>query len=381
MTASAFDAAMQKVWDAGVRLLRGSLTLADDVAPIAPSSVTGDPTHDPAAAAGGQGILDTAALWPSMMWLAAVIALGLFCYQLTSVAFRGGRGMFRAFTGPAQFGIAIALTTGAVATLLTAADGLSTMFLSVLSERGDFVAVLDNPTVADRIGPDPDLGDVEDDVRSMLLGLAAMFGTIPAGFGIALIMIFRQAAVLVLIATIPIAAAGLVADSTASIFWRSARWVLAAILVEPALALVLLIGVNVMAPADGVAGLLAGTAVLVVSLACPAVLYRLLAFVDPGTAAGTALRSRREWQGFTEPGSDNGTSEAINTARYAERAHRHRESPAALVVGELGGSTAPEGAIGKARTVTVLAPRDHPPTAAGTGPPDEAELPPVRETR
>jgi hypothetical protein len=64
-----------------------------------------------------------------------------------------------------------------------AADGLTTMSLSGLSEQGDFASVLDNPTVADRIGPDPDLGNVADDNRSVLLGLAALFGTIPARAG------------------------------------------------------------------------------------------------------------------------------------------------------------------------------------------------------
>jgi hypothetical protein len=341
MTASAFDAAMQRVWDAGNRLLQGGLTLADDVASIDPSGITGG--------AEGGTVSGIASLWPSMVWLAAVIALGLFFSQLISVAVRGGRGMFRAFTGPAQFGIAMALTTGAVATLLTAADGLTAMSLSSLSEQGSFSAVLENPTVADRIGPDPDLGDLEDDLRSMLLGLAAFFGTIPAGIGLALLMIFRQAAVLVLIATIPIAAAGLVADTTASIFWRSARWILAAVLMKPALALVLLVGVQVMGRADGVAGLLAGTAVLLVSLSCPIVLHRLLAFVDPGTAAGTAVRSRRDWRGPSEPSGDDGASEAINIARYSDRSHRvggpAHGGTTAGGEGELGGTTAvPAGA-------------------------------------
>lgn len=336
MTASAFDTAMQRVWDAGIQLLAGGFALADNVASIDPSSISGDPA--------GGSVADTASLWPSMVWLAAVIALGLFFYQLISVAVRGGRGMFRAFTGPAQFGIAIALTTGAVATLLTAADGLTTMFLNGLSEQGDFASILGNPTVADRIGPDPDLGDVDAGARPMLLGLAAFFGTIPAGIGFAVLMVFRQAAILVLIATIPITAAGLVADTTASIFWRSARWILAAILMKPTLALLLLVGVNVMARAAGVAGLLAGAAVLLVSLSGPIVLFRLLAFVDPGTAAGAAVRSGREWRGFSEPGSDNGTSEATNIARYAEQAHRpttaHDGGPTASGEGELGGTTA-----------------------------------------
>ncbi|MBC3189529.1 hypothetical protein H7X46_00400 [Pseudonocardia sp. C8] len=336
VAASAFDAAMQKVWDAGVWVLKGGFTLADDVSRV-----------DANAVMGGQG---AGALWPSMLWLSATIALGLFFYQLTAVALRGGRGMFRAFTGPAQFGIAIAVTTGTVATLLTASDELTTMFLRTGLDSTNFAAVLDNPDVSARVGENPDLGDVEDGIRSMLLGLAAVFGIIPAGIGFALQMIFRQAAILVLVATIPICAAGLVADSTASWFWRAARWILAAIVMKPALALVLVIGVNIMGRAQGVAGLLAGTAVLLVALFCPMVVYRLLAFVDPGTGAGMAVRSRGGAREASEPGSDSGTSEAMNIARHTEQAYRMGSGPSGSAStgggGELGGTTARPAAAG-----------------------------------
>lgn len=164
MAESAFDAAMQKVWDGGVWLLKGAFTLADNVSQV-----------DAATAMGGEG---SGALWPSMVWLSAMIALGLFFYQIASVAIRGGRGMFRAVSGPIQFGIAVAITTGTVATLLTAADGLTTMFLQTGLDSANFSAVMDNPDFAARVGENPDLGDAEDNVRSMILGLAAVFGVI-----------------------------------------------------------------------------------------------------------------------------------------------------------------------------------------------------------
>ncbi|WP_130295347.1 hypothetical protein [Pseudonocardia sediminis] len=335
MAESAFDAAMQKVWDGGVWLLKGAFTLADNVSQV-----------DAATAMGGEG---SGALWPSMVWLSAMIALGLFFYQIASVAIRGGRGMFRAVSGPIQFGIAVAITTGTVATLLTAADGLTTMFLQTGLDSANFSAVMDNPDFAARVGENPDLGDAEDNVRSMILGLAAVFGVIPAGLGFALQMIFRYAAVLLLVATIPISAAGLVADATASWFWRALRWLLAAILLKPALALVLVIGVNMMARATGVAGMLAGTAILLISVFCPMVIYRLLAFVDPGTGAGMALRSAGSGGGSSEPGSDGGTSESINTARQADAARGPGGGgESSAVGGELGGSTASPAAAGRA---------------------------------
>lgn len=345
---SGFDAVMQKVWDAGVWVLRAGFELADQVSWVDPSTITGKAEQRPdspnpatavdAATAGGQSL----SLWSSLIWLATLIALGLFFYQLISVALRGGRGMFRAFTGPLQFGMAIALTSGMVAVLLGAADGLTTFFLSQLGGDGSFGATLANDTVAARVGENPDLGDsIEEGARAMILGLAALFGIIPAAIGFALQMIFRQAAILVLVATIPLLAAMLVADSTAPSFWRGVRWLLAAILMKPALALVLLIGVSVMARAEGVAGLLAGAAVLLVSLFCPMVIYRLLAFVDPGTGAGMALRSGGGGRGSSAPGADGGTSESINVARMARSGGGGSDGAASAGGGgELGGSTA-----------------------------------------
>ena len=356
---SAFNDAMQAVWDSAIWLLKGGFTLADQVSQVSPGTITGNDADNPASVpgappapppGGAQSAVDLGSLWSTMVWLAALIALGPFFYQLTTVALRGGRGMLRAVTGPAQFGIALAVTTGAVAVLLTGADGLTQLFLSNLGEQGSFTAIMDNPAVADRFGQNPDLGaDVEDGVRSMILGLAALFGVIPAALGFALAMIFRAAAIMVLIATVPIAAACLISDSTASMFWRVVRWLLAAVLMKPALALVVVIGVNIMSRTDGVAGLLAGTAVLLISLFCPMVLYRLLAFVDPGTGAGMAVRSGGGSRSAGEPGGDNGTSEMINTARASQKAYQMGSgggsgggggAGGAAGGGELGGSTA-----------------------------------------
>lgn len=360
---SAFSSAMQAVWDSAIWLLKGGFGIADTVSRVEPGAITGNdadnpdpiprsdgtlpPPPPPPAPEGAETAADLGSLWSTMIWLAALIALGLFFYQLASVAVRGGRGMFRAVIGPVQFGIALAVTTGAVAVLLTGADGLTTLFLSNLGEQGSFTAILDTPAVADRFGDNPDLGaDVEDGVRSMILGIAALFGVIPAAIGFALAMIFRAAAIMVLIATVPVAAACLISDSTASMFWRVVRWILAAVLMKPALALVVVIGVNIMSRTQGVAGLLAGTAVLLISLFCPMVLYRLLAFVDPGTGAGMAVRSAGGSRSAGEPVGDNGTSEMINNARATQKAYdigSGGSSSSGAAGGELGGSTAATG--------------------------------------
>ena len=61
---------------------------------------------------------------------------------------------------------------------------------------------------------------------------------IPAAFGYLLIMLVREAALLILTATMPIAAAGALGDGTKAWMWKSIRWFVAACLTSPLLALV-----------------------------------------------------------------------------------------------------------------------------------------------
>ena len=68
---------------------------------------------------------------------------------------------------------------------------------------------------------------------------------IPAAFGYLLIMLVREAALLILVATMPIAAAGALGDGTKAWMWKSIRWFVAACLTSPLLALVVGLGVQI----------------------------------------------------------------------------------------------------------------------------------------
>ena len=82
-------------------------------------------------------------------------------------------------------------------------------------------------------------------VAATVLGLTSLLLLIPAGFGYVLIMLVREAALLVLTATAPIAAAGALSAGTRAWLWKSLRWFLAACLTAPLLALVLGLGVQI----------------------------------------------------------------------------------------------------------------------------------------
>ena len=220
---------------------------------------------------------------------------------------RGGRGMFRLATGPLAYAIAVGMTAGGIGLLFAAGDGLTTMILDQGLKADGFVGVLDSPAAAKFFIPAPNLdaptGPRTPDPGPRGVGRRARQparrdhaggrprnrGGVrgdPGGLGFLLESIFRLAVFAVLVATSPITAAGLLADATASWFWRGLRWAITAAVLKPALALVLIIGVNMLSRPTGLSGLLAAAGGLLVALFCPFALYRLLAFVDPGTNAG-----------------------------------------------------------------------------------------------
>lgn len=262
---SGIDAVMEALWTGCLWLLRSAFELMDSISTF---------TVDPHSGSIGP-------VWSTMVWLSGAIALGLFFWQLSTAVLRGGRGMARAATGPVSYGVALAVTAGVVGLLVQGADGLTTLLLEHGLRAENFSAAFHTTTLGQ---------GVANGVKAVALGLIGFFGLLPAGLGYTLEIIWRQAAILVLVATVPITAAGLLAQSTASWYWRTARWTIAAVMVKPALALVLVIGFSVLAQTSGPTGVLAGVGVLWVSLVAPLALYRLLAFIDPGTDAGGAFR-------------------------------------------------------------------------------------------
>lgn len=268
---SALDSMMKAVWTASVELLAAVFELIDRF-----STFTVDT---------GSGAIG--AVWPTLLWVSGVIAIGLFFWQLALAALRGGRGMLHTATGPIAYGIALTVTVGVVAAVLQAGDGLTTTILSAGLDVDNFTAAWTHMPLSGT--------QAVDGVKAMVLGLAAVFGVLPVAFGYLIELIWRQAVILLLVATIPISAAGLLAQSTAPWFWRTMRWTLAAIAMKPVLALSVVLGVASLGGASGVIGLLAGIGVLAVSLLAPFALFRLFAFVDPNTQAGVGLR-----QAFTD---------------------------------------------------------------------------------
>lgn len=331
---------LEGVWQSGLSMLRGAFGLADSLTEF-------DIVAQFAARQGGGGLHDVTA---GVLWLAILVAIGLFFTQLLLVAVRGGRGMWRAVTGPFQFGLALAVVWATIGTALAAAGGLTDGLLTLGFGDGAFARIVDpppaDPALRDPSGgvrailvEQPDLGPGLDDLtRALIMAVIGAVGWVCA-LGFAVEMVIRQAIILVVVAVSPIAAAGLLSEATSSWWWRTTRWLIAALLLEPALALVLAAGVGLLSSATGIAALLSAAAVLLSALFCPWAVYKLLAFVDPATGSGTQLRALaatyRPVAGGPGPGAGSRAAvEAAHTARF----DRHTRTTSGSTSGSTSGA-------------------------------------------
>jgi len=115
-------------------------------------------------------------------------------------------------------------------------------------------------------------------VKGGALALMSLFGVIPIGLGFAFENVMRAATIYLLLAVIPITAAGLLSGNTSSWYWKTSHWMMAAIAMKPVMALALALGVGIAGGGQGLAALIVGLAVLFVALFAPLALFRLFAF-------------------------------------------------------------------------------------------------------
>ena len=151
-----------------------------------------------------------------------------------------------------------------------------------------------------------------------------------AAIGHLLVMLTRGGALMVLSATTPISAAGLVSDAGRSWFWKSLRWFHAAAFTPVLMILVLGIGIQMTTGvANGLADktqaaigtALPGVILILISCFAPLALFKLLAFVDPGTSSGAAVR-----QGLAAQGGLQGLLGGMSGSGVIRRRLEHRRA-------------------------------------------------------
>lgn len=274
LAADAWKSAMTGLWSAGLWMLKLAFGVID--AFTTPDVTAGGPLS---------GVL------PTTLWIGATVAALMMFVQLsTAMVRRDGQSLGRVLLGVGQFAAVWAGYLGVAAVFIAAASGLEhaivAQMLHVQSLSGyDLTASWPRK-----------LSDV---TVATVLGVSALLLVIPAAFAYLLIMLVREAALVVLVATAPITAAGLLADATKTWFWKSLRWFISCVLIAPTSALVLGIGVKLSEgvvngkgdkTAAAVGTAVVGAMVIAIGATTPMVLFRLLSFVDPGTASGAALR-------------------------------------------------------------------------------------------
>lgn len=262
-------------------------------------------------------------------WMGGTLLIILLMVRIGAVAFRrDGQGLGRMFIGLGQFVLVWVAWLSYAGLVMASANGLSTAIMEALLgvdpwARLTFTSLIVSPE------------DLTDGVLATVLGFMGLFLWVGA-IGYLLVMLTRAGALIILVATAPISAAGLVNDSQSSWFWKSFRWFHAAALTPVLIALVMGVGIKlttgvVVEQGDGFAATL-GTAipgVVLICIACfsPLALFKLLAFTDPGTSSGAAMRA-----GFASAGGLSGViaggSSQGSTSTAASTTDQHGRSQA-----------------------------------------------------
>jgi type IV secretion system protein TrbL len=285
VAADAWKAAMTGLWSAALWLLQLAFKIIDAF------------TEPDLSAHGPMG-----AILPTTMWLGGAVVGVMFFVQLAlALVRRDGKSLGQVLTGTVQFGAVWVGYLGVAGGLVLAASGLEKGILQSMLHVDAFSAV--------------DLShswprSIDDATIATVLGVSGLLLVIPAAFLYLIIMFVREAALIILVATAPISAAGLVSDVSKVWFWKTLRWFIASLLIAPAAALILGMGVKVsQGVIDGqgdktvaaVGMAVVGSLMILIGALCPMVLFKLLAFVEPGTASGAALR-----QSWTDAGGMSG---------------------------------------------------------------------------
>jgi type IV secretion system protein TrbL len=232
------------------------------------------------------------AILPFTFGIGGSVAALMVLLQLGAVAWkRDGQSLARVLVGTAQFGAVWTVGLTAASAITAAAAGLTKALLRAMLNVDSFAAVATSFS-----GP----RETTDTVAATVLGITGLLVVLPAALGYVFIQLARCAALMILTTTSAICAAGLTSEIGRAWFWKSLRWFISASLISPLAALVLGIGVKISegvvagsgdknAAAVGMA--LVSAMLILIGAVCPLLVFRMLAFVDPGTSSGAALRT------------------------------------------------------------------------------------------
>ena len=262
------------------------------------------------------------AVMPITMGIAAGLVVVLAVGQLSVAAVRRDfTSIGQLLLGTLQFAGVWAGYLAAISASVAGVHGLTRAVLNATLGVNSFAEVAVDATFP---------RDVTDTVVAVVLGILTLFLIFPAAIALVVMMLARFGALVVLTAVSPITAAGLVSEATKRWFWVANRWFLAALFMPALCALVLGIGVQMMGGVltqggdatsipNQVGSAVVGCIVVMLAAVAPMVLFKLLAFVDPGTSSGAALRATvAAGGGWSGAVSGSGSASAQTTSGQSQ---------------------------------------------------------------
>jgi hypothetical protein len=298
----------QWLWSGGLDILKAGVGLADKF-----GTVNLDVHSGP-----------MAAVWAVTLPVGLAIAGCIFYFSLATVPFRGRGGLLRAVSGIGQFGVALAGSAAAFGSLVAVSDAFTSFILSKGLASSNFDQAFSHTGFSDATA---------NAVKGGALALMSLFGVIPIGLGFAFENVMRAATIYLLLAVIPITAAGLLSGNTSSWYWKTSHWMMAAIAMKPVMALALTLGVGIAGGGQGLVALIVGLAVLFVALFAPLTLFRLFAFTSEkatdafkggwnDSGGGPRLDAAQDKVTSMVSGSETTSSmESSTDARYSDAAN------------------------------------------------------------
>lgn len=295
----AWVAICMAVWNAGLWVMRAILQLGDWFL---------TPNLNP------EGSSALRSVYGVTLWLGAALALVLMMVQLvTTVLRRDAASLGAAIWGSVKFLLVCTLWYVYGAALVTAVAGLNTGLRRLLLGTDDLADW--EPT-----GMDFTEGAMTGTTATVLLLLGLVLWL--AALAHLVVMLGRAVSLIVIAATAPIAAAGLMYKPFEAWFWKAFRWFHAAAAAPLLMTLMLGLGVQLASGValgmedsgqEAVALALPSVVMIAVAAFSPVALFRMLAFVDPGTTSGATFRA--------------GLAGAATASNSASRAHGALTSP------------------------------------------------------
>lgn len=200
--------------------------------------------------------------------------------------------------------------------------------------------------------------DTSDGVVATVLGMMGLLMVVAALMHFAVLLVGGASALVIAVTGI-IAAAGQVNESTSRWFWTTLRWFHAAAFTPVVLVLMLGLSIQVShgvvlsggdSMSQDISTALIGIVLICISVFSPLALFKLLAFVDPGTNSGAALRRAMQSTNTQRSGGSDAASRVDSHGRSAGERAGEAETGAkvsqAKVGGGTGGVTAGGGASG-----------------------------------